>query len=127
MPNLRSQARHQRRYRLERRVLAYLARTPAAFAAEIHAAVQPGMTLGRFGRQLALWANRGVLASESVWVQRGKNSLYVMRYSPPPGGGDERARAKPRRCLCCDTDFDSEWAGNRLCPSCRERLPSGLT
>lgn len=26
---------------------------------------------------------------------------------------------KTRRCLCCERNFDSAWAGNRICPPCR--------
>ena len=28
-------------------------------------------------------------------------------------------QAKVRRCLCCGEDFDSAWAGERVCKKCR--------
>lgn len=34
------------------------------------------------------------------------------------GGRGER---KPRRCLCCNKDFPSAHAGNRLCNGCRTK------
>lgn len=28
--------------------------------------------------------------------------------------------AATRKCLNCEKDFDSEWNGNRICPTCKE-------
>lgn len=41
---------------------------------------------------------------------------------PPPG---RRTYIPPttytkRRCLACRTEFDSEWAGNRICRRCKD-------
>lgn len=37
------------------------------------------------------------------------------------GGAGER---KPRRCLCCNKEFPSAHAGNRLCNGCRTKSVS---
>lgn len=31
----------------------------------------------------------------------------------------EAPMTKTRRCLCCERNFDSAWAGNRICAPCR--------
>lgn len=30
-----------------------------------------------------------------------------------------RSRPKARRCLRCETRFDSAWSGERICPRCK--------
>ena len=51
-----------------------------------------------------------------------------MTDTPPPVRTGTAARiddapavrqAKPRRCLLCSVQFDSEWAGDRVCHRCR--------
>ena len=32
---------------------------------------------------------------------------------------EERSQAKKRRCLICDSAFDSFGPGNRICPTCK--------
>jgi len=32
---------------------------------------------------------------------------------------DRIARRKRRACLSCNTAFESEWAGERICPRCK--------
>jgi hypothetical protein len=34
-------------------------------------------------------------------------------------GIERQAQARPRRCLCCQAEFQSAGAGNRLCNPCR--------
>ena len=32
---------------------------------------------------------------------------------------EEKADVKVRRCLSCEATFDSQWAGERICPRCK--------
>ena len=36
-------------------------------------------------------------------------------YAPAP------VQTKARRCLSCEGAFASEWAGQRICPACKQR------
>lgn len=31
----------------------------------------------------------------------------------------QKSNVKKRQCLCCSTDFTSEWAGERVCQKCK--------
>lgn len=35
------------------------------------------------------------------------------------GEVNERSTPKARRCLRCETSFDSAWSGQRICPRCK--------
>lgn len=37
----------------------------------------------------------------------------------PPSSGNETPTLKPRKCLCCGTQFPSSGPGNRICAPCR--------
>lgn len=49
----------------------------------------------------------------------GKVRVRIDRHRERP---DQSSRdlPKPRTCLKCDRWFDSEWAGNRICPRCTQ-------
>ncbi len=36
-----------------------------------------------------------------------------------PTGQAKQAESKCRNCLRCETSFQSEWSGERICPRCK--------
>lgn len=41
--------------------------------------------------------------------------------STAPAAQPDTDVRKPRRCLKCRTEFESEWAGQWVCPKCKKR------